>query len=253
MSRIQKLPPILWTGKPLTDKNTYVFFYSGKEKKVAKVDNPEIAMQKIVAATKAGYGAFASTFIPCNNQHGVFAFSTAGCTKEYVLAKNVNDMVNKAYESVFAKKETKPSKNEAFIQKIVPEKEDPIKMIVYIQYDGSTKLYAFRCRKWHLKGDRVCVNTNGEYKNVTVFDCKTMKESEVKALAKSIGYDDISELYCEQEILLEDEYKEDIDELRAMKECFTPACDYVTNPNPDSYTFEQKDNYEPEDYDDLPE
>ena len=260
MSRIQKLPPILWTEKPLNDKNTYVFFYSGKEKKVAKVDSPEVAMQKIHNATKAGYGAFASTFIPCNNQHGVFAFSGAGCTKDLVLTKNVNDIVNKAYDSVFAKVETKPSEEKATVQKIISDKDDPLNTVVYVQYDGSVKLYAFRCRQWHFKGDKVCVHTSNEYKNVTVFECKIMKESEIKTLAKSIGYDDLAEVYCEYAIDLGNEveedigYEEDIDELRAMRECFAPACDYVVDKNPDGYSFDVLDDNCPnEDYDDLPE
>ena len=202
MSRIQKLPPIFWTGMSINDKNTYVFFYSGETKKVVKVDSPSTAIQKITNATKAGYGAFASTFIPCNNQHGVFAFSAAGCTKEYVMAKNVNDMVTKAYHSVFAEIKTEPSKKTMPVQVIKPDKDDPARIIINVKYDGSNKLYAFRCRKWHTKGDKVCVRTNGEYKNVTVVECTTMKESDVKSMAKSIGYGDIAEVFTDNPIEL---------------------------------------------------
>ena len=38
------------------------------------------------------------------------------------------------------------------------------------------------------------------YKNVKVVKYTVMKESEVKALAKSLGYSDISEVYCDKAV-----------------------------------------------------
>lgn len=213
-SRIQKLPSVLWTNAPLYDPNTYVFYWRDGVKMHAKVDSPAAAMQKIAAAEKKGLPAFASAPIPCNDgQHGVFAFTTHGLTKEFALAKNVNAMVNQAYKSLFEKIKTEPSKIEAPMQKIAPgnksaiakrDKDDPMKIVVLVKYDGSEKVYTFRCRAWHLPGEQVCVNTNG-YKNVTVVECKIMKESEIIALAKSLGYDDLAELYCEYAIDLNNE------------------------------------------------
>lgn len=45
----------------------------------------------------------------------------------------------------------------------------------------------------------------------------------------------------------EDEYEEDVEELRAMKECFTPACDYVVK-EPEGYIVAG-----PGEFDDIPD
>jgi len=218
-SRIQKLPSVLWTNAPLYDKNTYVFYWKNGVKMHAKVANPEEAMKKIAAAEKKGLPAFASAPIPCNDmQNGVFAFTAHGLTKEFALAKNVNAMVNRAYKSLFEWAKTEPSRTEMPVQKIAPvnksattvrrDKDDPAKIVAFVKYDGSEKIYAFRCRAWHLPGEMVCVNTNG-HKNVTVVECKVMKESEIIALANSLGYDDLTEVYCEYAIDLNNERSAD--------------------------------------------
>ena len=251
MNRIQKLPPILWTGLSTKETKTYVFYYKDGDKKGLVVDSPKTAFDMIVRAGKNGYAAFAAAPIPCNNnQFGVFAFSSAGCTKELVLAKNVNEMVNKAYRSVFAIQETKPAKEKTVIQKI--DKEDPLKMVCAVNFDGSTKQYVYRCRKAHFPGDRVCVKAKDELKNVTVVKQGTMKESEIISYANKIGYKDLEEVYCEQAIDLEpdEEYiKMEMACATEMKEAFEPACDYEKSP--EGYI---QGNYDTEeDYDDLPE
>lgn len=250
MSRIQKLAQPLWIGNiSINNKNFYVHWMEKEGLKYAKVPNKEAAKAFIERCVARNVGGYASGPIPCNNnQHGVFMYAQAGFTKECAMRKNDNEKVNKAYKSVFAVVETQPKQQEEAFQKIATkDKDDPMRMIVIVNYPGSGKPYTFRCRKWHTPGDRVCVHTNDKYTNVTVVECKTMKESEVKALAKHIGYEDISEVYCDNAIddNVEEEYEENIDELRAMKEAFEPACDYVANPNPDGYTFD--------DLDDLPE
>ena len=132
MARIQKLPPIFWlinsTGiVPLNDKHTYVWHWkNGVKTPVLIKGTPEksaqdIAKEQIERAQSKGCPAYASTYIPCNGQHGVFMFSAAGCTKEYALAKNVSDSIDQAYASVFSKVETKPSKKEAYVQTIVED------------------------------------------------------------------------------------------------------------------------------------
>lgn len=263
--RIQKVPPVMWTHMPLDDQNFYLWYYEGKELKRAIMPNAKAAFDKVVSAAKVDpknpgkklRPAFASGPIPCNKgQHGIFAFNTVGRLEEYAKAKNVCNMINKAYDSLFATVQTEPKKPDATFQKIAlaknADKDDPMRIIVIVKYFGSEKKYSFRCRKWHLPGEMVCVHTCDEYKNVEVIECKTMKESEVKELAKSIGYDDISEVYCDEPIQLEEEYHEDIAELRAMRKAFAPVCDYAPA-NRDGYIYEEQDNYEPEDYDDLPD
>lgn len=182
---------------PLNDPNVYLWFWDISGHKKAGVVKPdgnksakEVALDKVIAAEKAGVPVYATAPIPCNNgQQGVFAFSAAGDLMAFV-STTVNDKVKKAKDSLFqvASSEEEP-KN---MQKV-----DPMMMIVKVKYDGSQKPYTFRCRKAHKAGDRVCVHTCEEYKNVTVIGCYKAKDSEIRKYAKSIGYDDLTWLYCE--------------------------------------------------------
>ncbi|MBP5742760.1 MAG: hypothetical protein J6W49_04900 [Paludibacteraceae bacterium] len=243
-TRIQKLPETLWTRKPLDDKNVYVYYWINNIYHVTKVATPKEADEFICRCTNKGVGAFASAPIPCNNnQHGVFAFSVAGRTKQFALAKNVNESVKKAHDSVF---QTITDHKKA-------DNEEPCAIIVEVKYPGYNRLYSFRCQKWHEKNDTVRVYTNNKYQYVTVETCRKMKESEVKELAKRLGYDDIDEVDSDDVPQNEPEpeeveYEEDFEALEAMRDAYRCGHDYEAT----SSDWDHVRDCEGE-YDDLPE
>ena len=123
MYRIQRLPEILFTNIDMNNKNFYVFFWDGDEKKYAQVSSAEIAKEKVASAEAKGMGAFASGPIPCNkNQHGVFMVSCNGKTHDVFHSKNY-DKIKKAFDSVFGLTVTEPGKKEMPVQ-IIKKKEE---------------------------------------------------------------------------------------------------------------------------------
>lgn len=272
MARIQTLIPTLWLETisinegqtmvktvSLDDNNTYLWYWKNGVKTAVLIKSTsektsfQIALEQVQKAEKKGCGAFASGPIPCNkNQHGVFAVSSAGETKDaffsssYAKIKNAHDSVFKLIETVCTEK---PAEKKVPVQTIVKtNKNDPMKTVINVQYPNSNKTYTFRCNQWHMPGDKVCVLTGNpeEYKNVTVVKTEMMCENKIIAYAKSLGYDDLSYPYSEKEEDIDSlNYKEDINELNAMKEAYAPVCDYAPS-GIDGYADYGE-------YDDLPE
>lgn len=269
MARIQNLPPIFWlvnkngVETPLNDHNVYLWHWVDGIKEVIHVQPTEdksaekVAEEQVLKAKAKGESAYASAFIPCNNQHGVYIYSAVGRTKEYALKDNINYKINKAYASLFGTAETEPKKKKTPMQKVVTaKKSDPEKIVIYVCYPGSSKLYTFRCKQWHVNGDEVCVYTGTpkEYKNVTVAKCVTMKESEIIALAKRIGYDDLEEVYSDEPMDFEEYYEENVAELQAERECFMPVADVVVEGDDIDYYAEKARDVDAGLYDDwLPD
>lgn len=228
MTRLQKLPPLFWlinkegAYTPLNDKNVYLWYWKNGTKECIKVADTATAMQQIEAATAKDRGAYASTFIPALKQHGVFAFSCGGCTKEYALAKNVCKSINDAYKSILENHKTVSGKTSP-IQTI---KNDPTCSVVFVKYDNYDKLYAFRSKRQHSQGDVVGVFSNNEEKNVTVLFNEEMKESDIIEYANRHGYDDLS--WVEKEDGYPEEYEEYPEDF-SMAEAFAPVADTVYN------------------------
>lgn len=250
MTRLQKLPPLFWlinkegAYTPLDDKNVYLWFWKNGTKECIKVADAATAMQQIEAATAKNRGAYASMFIPSLKQHGVFAFSCGGCTKEYALAKNVCKSINDACKSVFEDHATITGKTNS-IQTI--KKNEPMCLVAFVKYDNYDKMYAFRCQKMHTNGDIVGVFSDNEEKNVTVQRCEEMKESEIIKYANRIGYDDLNW------VTEEDGYPEEYPEDFTMAEAFAPVCDTVYNGDLPDTTDLFPDGYCDIIDDDLPE
>lgn len=81
--------------------------------------------------------------------------------------------------------------------------EDQIRICIEVKFKANPKkTYLYRCRQWHFRGDIVCVKTRDGYENVTVDSCKIKSEKEIHAIAQAIGYQDITEVFCDSGIEL---------------------------------------------------
>lgn len=81
--RKQKLPPLLWTNVPITDKQTYCFWYDKNSLKRCVVQSEKEARAFITRANDKRIAAFASTFIEEENENQVFACSFHGVLETY--------------------------------------------------------------------------------------------------------------------------------------------------------------------------
>lgn len=260
MAIMQNLPPDLYIYPiKLYDPNTYVHFYNDNGvREYGRVEGPEEAEKKFESAIAKGVTAvFVSGPIPCNNnQHGVYMVSYTGRLAQYKNAKNVVAKINKAHDSVFGAFKTKPSETSVPMQVIFKadkksDKEDPTKIVVTINYDGSTMPYSFRCSEWKTKGDKVVVysSVHKAYENVTVVCSELMKESEIIKLANKRGYDDLKSVHSINPIT-----QEELDKLNGVEKSVV----HLSIENPDTIKDDEEDGYigfeiVQEEYDDLPE
>jgi hypothetical protein len=241
MKRIKTFPKLFWGAHPLNDVRTLVYFFE-KDREVQtittqdqptkyKVCNSVLEGCKLVAEChQHGRPAICYAFNPKTKQSEVVSFAEVGPYVEFTRMRKYVQYVNETKQDIFPNGFTLKAIGKPVIDQVItktdipkkPDKEDPLKMVVKVKYQGSNKLYSFRCRKCHLKGDKVCVFTSGEYKNVIVEETLYMKESEIIVLAKSFGYDDLAEVYCEEAVDLGD-YEENINELTEMRKCFAPV------------------------------
>ena len=178
------------------------------------------ALDLLNRATAKEVPAYIVAYVPAYKQMAVIACNYCGFL-EYWRNTAISDKVSAAnallrrdIQMIPESAEHKPISNKPSIArtpatevKIISDKDDPFVQVVEVKYsDYDDKTFTFRCRQAHTPGDYVCVFTKraGEatktYKNVKVVKYTVMKESEVKALAKSLGYSDISEVYCDKAV-----------------------------------------------------
>ena len=212
--RVQKMPPDFYLPCSLFDKNTYVVYFSNNKKCFVKVALPE-ALEYIRRAETKGVAAFVCAFVEEYKQQAVVACSYCDFL-EYWQGTTISDRINEAYKKLDVKvlSNSTPSISVEDVPVVKADKDDPFKQIVEVKYSNNdNETFTFRCRQAHTPGDFVCVFTKhaGEatktYKNVKVVKCAVMKESEVKALAKSLGYSDISEVSHDYAVDTEDAWK----------------------------------------------
>lgn len=208
--RAQKMPPDFYLPCSLFDKNTYVVYFANGKKCFIKVTMPE-ALEHIRRAATKDVAAFVCTFVEEYKQQAVVACNYCKFL-EYWRGTTIADRISNAYKALTVgviTNNVKPKLDEVTIisKSEIKDKDDPFTQIIEVKYsDYDDKTFTFRCRQAHTIGDYVCVFTKrtGEatktYKNVKVVKYTVIKESEVKALAKCLGYSDISEVYCDKAI-----------------------------------------------------
>ena len=211
--RAQKMPPDFYLPCSLFDKNTFVVYFTNGKKCFIKVALPE-ALEYIRRASTKGVAAFVCAFVEEYKQQAVVACNYCDFLA-YWQGTTISDRIEEAYKAltigiITNNGETKFDIDkvmiipEAEIKSIIKDKDDPVKMIVKVKYSATSKSYTFRCRSAHFIGDFVAVEyCNGDkvqYKNTEVTFVGTMRQSELDALAKQLGYKEIAELYCEQAI-----------------------------------------------------
>lgn len=185
------------------------------------------ALNLLDRATAKEVPAYVVAYVPEYKQMAVVACNYVGFL-EYWRNTAISDKVSAAnallrrdIQMIPESAEYKPISNKPSITrtpatdvKVISDKDDPFVQIVEVKYsDNDDRTFTFRCRQAHTPGDYVCVFTKrvGEatktYKNVKVVKYTVMKESEVKALAKSLGYSDISEVYCDKAVDIPEAWK----------------------------------------------
>lgn len=201
--RAQKMPPDFYLPCSLFDKNTYVVYFTNGKKCFIKVALPE-ALEYVRRAETKGVAAFACAFVEEYKQQAVVACNYSDFLA-YWQGTTISDRINEAYKKLDVKilSNSTPSISvkDVPVVKANTDKDDPFKQIVEVKYsEDDNQTFTFRCRQAHTPGDYVCVftkradETHKTYKNVKVVKYSVVKESEVKALAKSLGYSDISEV-----------------------------------------------------------
>ena len=201
--RAQKMPPDFYLPCSLFDKNTYVVYFTNNKKCFIKVALPE-ALEYIRRAEGKGVAAFVCAFVEEYKQQAVVACNYCDFLA-YWQGTTISDRINEAYKKLDIKVLSNSTPNisveDVPIIKANTDKDDPFKQIIEVKYsDNDKETFTFRCRQAHTPGDFVCVftkranETTKTYKNVKVVKYAVVKESEVKALAKSLGYSDISEV-----------------------------------------------------------
>lgn len=211
--RAQKMPPDFYLPCSLFDKNTFVVYFTNGKKCFIKVALPE-ALEYVRRASTKGVAAFVCAFVEEYKQQAVIACNYCDFL-EYWQGTTISDRINEAYKKLDAKVLSNSTPNISV--KDVPiinantDKDDPFKQIVEVKYsDNDKETFTFRCRQAHTPGDFVCVftkranETTKTYKNVKVVNYSIVKESQVKAIAKSLGYSDISEVSHDNAIDTED-------------------------------------------------
>ena len=214
--RVQKMPPDFYLPCSLFDKNTYVVYFTNGKKCFVKVELSE-AFEYVRRAEGKGVAAFICTFVEEYKQQAVVVCNYCDFL-EYWRGTAISDKINDAYKALTVgvitnNVEPKLDVDEVMVipeaetKSVIKDKDDPFKQIVEVKYsDNDDKTFTFRCRQAHTPGDYVCVftkradETHKTYKNVKVVKYTVMKESEVKALAKSLGYSDITEVYCDKAV-----------------------------------------------------
>lgn len=214
--RAQKMPPDFYLPCSLFDKNTYIVYFTNNKKCFVKVSLPE-ALEYVRKAENKSIAAFVCTFVEEYKQQAVVACNYCDFL-EYWRGTTISDKINDAYKALTVgviTNNVEPKLDvdevtvipEAETKSAIKDKDDPFKQIVEVKYsDNDDKTFTFRCRQAHTPGDYVCVftkradETHKTYKNVKVVKHSVMKESEVKALAKSLGYSDITEVYCDKAV-----------------------------------------------------
>ena len=247
---IEGIPPKL--AITLTSKKTYVFVCveDGTKKLFSIPSGIKRAIEEINRIEKP---AFATTFVESYKQQAVVACNYKAHL-EYWRGTGISDRIDEAYKKLDVKvlSNTTPniSVKDVPVVKANTDKDDPFKQIVEVKYsDNDDNTFTFRCRQAHTPGDYVCVftkranETTKTYKNVKVVKCLVMKESEIKALAKSLGYSDISEVSHDYAVDTEEAWRlwrntevdpeddpelyapsaEEIAEFEVMREAYTPA------------------------------
>ena len=225
--RIQRLPSPLFCGAKINDPRfgiNYSVEVNGQEIikfcPVHKDENgnmvpftAESAYAYVQEAEKRGVFVHASGPIPVNkNEHGVFAFSRAGKgvdlfnTKCYMVVRKAAESLGLTGQQIIRKESGKNADFEEEIptQKISSEKsrngkDDPMRIIVTVEFTSGGKPYTYRANETHFPGDFVCVKDADEkLKNVRVLSCETHPESWIAAKAKEIGYSDIAPVFSDQ-------------------------------------------------------
>lgn len=260
--RAQKMPPDFYLPCSLFDKNTYVVYFTNNKKCFVKVSLPD-ALEYVRKAENKSVAAFACTFVEQYKQQAVVACNYCDFL-EYWQGTTISDRINNAYKAltvgvVTNKIEPKLDINEVMVMPeselrslfaetklATKDKDDPFTQVVEVKYsDNDDKTFTFKCRQAHTPRDYVCVFTKrtGEtrktYKNVKVVRYAVIKESEVKALAKSLGYPDISEVYCDKAVDTPEAWSnwkdpaddpelyapsaEEIADFEAMREAYSPG------------------------------
>lgn len=221
--RVQKMPPDFYLPCSLFDKNTYVVYFTSGKKCFVKVELSE-AFEYVRRAANKGVAAFVCTFVEEYKQQAIVICNYCDFL-EYWRGTAISDKINDAYKALTVGVITnniEPKLDvdeitvipEAETKSAIKDKDDPFKQIVEVKYsDNDDKTFTFRCRQAHTPGDYVCVftkradETHKTYKNVKVVKYSVMKESEVKALAKSLGYSDISEVSHDHAVDTPDAWK----------------------------------------------
>lgn len=249
--RAQKMPPDFYLPCSLFDKNTYVVYFANNKKCFVKVALPE-ALEYVRRAEGKGVAAFVCAFVEEYKQQAVVACNYCDFLA-YWQGTTISDRINEAYKKLDVKvlSNTTPSISvkDVPVVKANTDKDDPFKQIVEVKYGDSDKIFTFRCRQAHTPGDFVCVftkrigETNKTYKNVKVVKHSIIKESQVKAIAKSLGYSDISEVSHDYAVDTEEAWRlwrntevdpeddpelyapsaEEIADFEAMREAYTPG------------------------------
>ena len=209
MARIQFLPPYLWTGKPLDDRNMYIFSYVKDVRHVTQMTNVTEMAEAIKKANEKHVKVYASAFVEGLAQHCVIysnlemtpriksQIKLAHDTFFRVNAKPIEKSVPKPMVKASAKPMVKPA-----AKKPINDKLDKVRIVTFVKFDGSDKEYAYLARSWHLPGEKVTVKAKDELTVVTTVRSDIWRESQVEEFAYTIGYKTLQELYCEYAIEL---------------------------------------------------
>ena len=98
--RIQKLPKELWTGRLLSDTNTYCYWYTDAGLKATNVMTVKEAYDFVNRAKIKNVAAFASAYVPRDKEHEVINFSPCGILKKYEFVDWVNLSIGRAYQMI---------------------------------------------------------------------------------------------------------------------------------------------------------
>jgi len=216
--RAQKMPPDFYLPCGLFDKNTYVVYFTEGKKCFIKAALPE-ALKYITRAESKNIAAFVCTYVEEYKQQAVVACNYCdflGYWRNTTISDRIKEAHKLTVNVITNNVEPKLDINKVKVisGSEIKDKDDPFVQIIEVKYGDSDKIFTFRCRQAHTPGDYVCVFTKrtGEatktYKNVKVVKYTVMKESEVKALAKSMGYPDISEVSHDYAVDTEEAWKE---------------------------------------------
>ena len=242
------------------EQTTIKALKSDKVADVAKVYSESIskAISLLNRATVKEVPAYVVAYVPSYKQMAVVDCNYVGFL-EYWRNTTISDKVSAAnallrkdVQIIPETSEHKPASSELSVTrapaadiKVISDKDDPVRQLIKVKYSDTSEEYTFRCRKAHTPGDFVCVYTKrkGEekktYKNVKVTEYFFLHESEVKALANSFGYSDISEVYCDQAIGDEEAWaywfehcfltEKDADEYEDVYDYYAPSAEEIAD------------------------